>query len=55
MHIFSTIGRYFLFLKKVFSKPDNFSVFYKNIIQEIYNLGISSIGFVAFVLLLRIA
>ena len=36
-------------LKKVFSRPDNTSVFYKNVIQEIYNLGITSIGFVAFV------
>ena len=50
MNIFSTIGRYFIFfLKKVFSRPDNTSVFYKNVIQEIYNLGITSIGFVAFV------
>ena len=49
MNIFSTIGRYFLFFKKVFSRPDNTSVFYKNVIQEIYNLGITSIGFVAFV------
>jgi len=49
MNIFSTIGRYFIFLKKVFSRPDNKSVFYKNVILEIYNLGITSIGFVAFV------
>ena len=49
MNIFITIGKYFLFLKKVFSRPDNFSVFYKNVIKEIFSLGISSIGFVAFV------
>ena len=49
MNIFSTIGRYFLFFKRFFSRPDNTSVFYKNVIQEIYNLGITSIGFVAFV------
>ena len=49
MNIFSTIGKYFIFLKKIFSKPDNFYVFSQNISKEIYTLGISSIGFVAFV------
>ena len=46
---FTTVGRYVLFLRKVFSRPDNYYVFYKNIINEMYNLGLSSIGFVAFV------
>ena len=49
MNIFSLIGKYFLFIKKVCSRPTSFSVFYKSFINEVFVLGVSSIGFVAFV------
>ena len=49
MNIFSLIGKYFLFIKKVFSRPTSFSVFYKSFLNEVFVLGVSSIGFVAFV------
>ena len=49
MNIFSLIGKYFIFIKQVFSRPTSFSVFYKSFLNEVFVLGVSSIGFVAFV------
>lgn len=43
------IGAYFLFLKKVFKKPQGAKVFRKLIMREIYDLGMSSVGLVAFI------
>ena len=41
MNIFSLIGKYFLFIKKVFSRPTSFSVFYKSFLNEVFVLGVS--------------
>ena len=49
MNIFNLIGKYFIFIRKVFSRPSSFSVFYKSFIDEVFSLGVSSIGFVAFI------
>ncbi|MEA3317501.1 MAG: ABC transporter permease [Bacteroidota bacterium] len=46
MKIFYHIGRYFLLMAQVFSKPDKPKVFYKQTIREIGYLGINSIGIV---------
>ncbi|MFV0305133.1 MAG: MlaE family ABC transporter permease [Moheibacter sp.] len=43
------IGAYFLFLKKVFKKPQGTKVFRKLIMREVYDLGMSSLGLVAFI------
>jgi len=43
------IGRYFLMLKRVFRKPQKKGVFRELIFKEIDDLGISSIGIVAFI------
>lgn len=43
------IGSYFLFLKKVFKKPQGKAVFRKLIMREIDDLGMSSLGLVAFI------
>lgn len=37
------IGKYLVFLRKVFSKPDNRKVYYKQIIRETENHGLGSI------------
>ena len=44
--IFEAIGNYVLLMKRVFSKPEKFLIFYKQTIREIENLGINSIGIV---------
>ena len=49
MKIFILIGKYFIFIRKVFSRPSSLSVFYKSFIDEVFSLGVSSIGFVAFI------
>jgi len=40
-------GRYFLLLKKVFSKPEKPSVYYRQTIHELVSLGLSSIGIIS--------
>ncbi|MCG8698531.1 MAG: ABC transporter permease [Bacteroidales bacterium] len=44
--IFENIGRYFLLLQKVFTRPEKSRMFYKQFMREIENLGINSIGIV---------
>ena len=44
--MFFHIGRYVLFIKKVFGRPEKHSVFVKQIIREINNLGVDSLGIV---------
>jgi phospholipid/cholesterol/gamma-HCH transport system permease protein len=46
MKIFYHIGRYFILLSKVFSKPEKKKVYLKLIIREIDSLGINSLGIV---------
>jgi phospholipid/cholesterol/gamma-HCH transport system permease protein len=38
------LGRYLLLMKEVFTKPDRVSVFFRQIILEIQNLGVDSLG-----------
>lgn len=45
----SYIGDYFLFLRKVFIKPQGGKLFRKLIFREIWDLGVSSIGLVCFI------
>jgi len=49
MIYFYNIGRYFLMLGQVFRKPQKRSVFHENIFKEIEELGLKSIGIVAFI------
>ncbi|MCU4163900.1 MlaE family ABC transporter permease [Carboxylicivirga caseinilyticus] len=46
MRIFYHIGRYTLFVKKVFGKPSKHSILFKQIIKEIDKLGIDSLGII---------
>lgn len=49
MGILYHVGRYFMFMKKVFSKPEKHVMYYKQTLREIENLGINSIGIVAII------
>ncbi len=40
-------GLYFLLLKKVFSKPEKFSVYRKQTLHELVSLGVTSVGIIS--------
>jgi phospholipid/cholesterol/gamma-HCH transport system permease protein len=42
-------GHYFLFLKKVISKPEKPSIYYKQTMREFVSLGLTSVGIVAII------
>lgn len=46
MRILHEIGKYFLLMRKVFSRPEKGKMYYKQIFREIESLGINSIGIV---------
>ena len=47
MGLFYHIGKYFLLLFRVFSKPEKLKIYYRETIKEIDKLGLNSIGIVA--------
>lgn len=49
MNIFFHFGRYFLLIKRAFGKPEKVSVYLNRIVEEIYILGIGSLGIVAII------
>ncbi len=46
MKIIEQIGRYFILMNRVFSKPEKNRIYYKQVLIEIESLGINSIGIV---------
>ncbi len=46
---FTTIGEYFIFLRKVFSRPDKWKIFFKKLIFEMDAMGIGSMLIVCIV------
>jgi phospholipid/cholesterol/gamma-HCH transport system permease protein len=46
MKLFYHIGRYFILLKKVFSRPEKTKILVRSIVKEIDSLGINSLGIV---------
>lgn len=49
MGLLLKLGQYFLLLKKVFHKPERYTIYYKKTIRELENLGLNSIGIVAII------
>ena len=43
------VGLYFLFLKKIFSKPEKPSLYYKQTMREFVYLGLTSVGIIAII------
>lgn len=43
------IGRYILLMRQVFKKPEKQSIYFRQIMVEIENLGLDSVGIVAFI------
>lgn len=48
MKMISTLGDYCLLTIKVFQKPQKWKIFKKNILREINDLGVNSVGLVSF-------
>lgn len=46
---FTQFGRYFLLLKKVFSKPEKPSIYLRQTIHELTYLGLNSVGIIAII------
>ncbi|MDR3236581.1 MAG: ABC transporter permease [Prevotellaceae bacterium] len=46
---FELCGRYFMLMRKVFSRPDRMSVFWRQLLVETEKLGVTSIGIVAII------
>jgi phospholipid/cholesterol/gamma-HCH transport system permease protein len=49
MQLFYHLGRYFILLTRVFSKPDKHKEFLKQVSVEIDNIGLDSLGIVVFI------
>ena len=43
------LGRYFMLMGRVFSKPEKFSVYARQLSREIYDMGINSMGIVTLI------
>ncbi len=49
MNFIEHLGRYCLFIHKVFSKPEKHSIWFKNFTRELKSLGLESVGIVVIV------
>lgn len=49
MELFNHVGRYFLLLGRVFSKPEKIKIYYRETIKELDKLGLNSVGIVAII------
>lgn len=47
MNLIFHIGQYFALIGKTFSKPEKFSIYWKQFVREIDKIGLSSLGIVA--------
>ncbi|HLV53700.1 MAG TPA: ABC transporter permease [Cryomorphaceae bacterium] len=47
MGIFYSIGKYFVLMSRVFSRPEKWPIYRRQIVKEIDSIGISSLGIVA--------
>lgn len=45
----TSLGRYYILMTRTFSKPEKFSIYRKQIIKEIDNVGLGSLGIVAII------
>ena len=49
MNLLSHIGKYSLLMRRVFTKPEKYSIYRKQVLKEIESLGIGSLGIVAII------
>ncbi len=49
MNIFFHFGRYYILIKRAFGKPEKLSLYKDRIFEEMYSLGVGSLGIVAII------
>ncbi|TSA35122.1 MAG: ABC transporter permease [Porphyromonadaceae bacterium] len=49
MGILISLGRYMVFVRRIFSKPEKHGIYFRQIFREIDKLGVSSLGIVAII------
>jgi phospholipid/cholesterol/gamma-HCH transport system permease protein len=49
MNLFLHLGRYWLFIGSLFSKPEKFSVYRRRIMEEMESIGVGSVGIVTLI------
>ncbi len=49
MKFLETLGNYFLLIKGMFSKPENFKMYWKELMHQCVEIGIGSLGIVAII------
>ncbi len=49
MKLFTEIGRFLLFIKGMFTRPENFKVYWKEFMHQCSDIGIGSLGIVAII------
>ncbi len=49
MNFFYLAGQYFVFLRRVFAKPEKQKLYLRNILTELWNLGVGSLGIVVII------
>lgn len=49
MKFFSHLGRYYLLIKRVFGRPEKFSLYFKQTLREMDYLGVHSLGIVGII------
>jgi len=49
VNVFGTIGRYFILMGRVFTRPQKGTIFWKQLFLEFDSLGLASIGIVVFI------
>jgi phospholipid/cholesterol/gamma-HCH transport system permease protein len=47
MRLFQNLGRYVIFIRRVFSRPEKHGLYFRQVFREIDKLGVSSLGIVA--------
>ncbi len=49
MNVFFHLGKYWLFIGSIFSKPEKFSVYRRRVLDEMESIGVSSLGIVSLI------
>ena len=49
MPILISLGRYILFIRRIFSKPEKHGIYFRQVFREIDKPGVSSLGIVAII------
>ncbi|MBA2563323.1 MAG: ABC transporter permease [Chitinophagaceae bacterium] len=49
MRFFTTLGSYFLLIKGMFTKPENFKMYWKELMHQCVEIGIGSLGIVSII------